>query len=60
MRGFTREVLSLVAWGASAFAAYFAIKQQPCSISMPYVDKPILRRLPWAPLPSSSRSSSCR
>ena len=24
MRGFTREVLSLVAWGAAAVAAYFA------------------------------------
>ena len=29
MRGFTREVLSLVAWGLAALAAYFAIKQQP-------------------------------
>jgi membrane protein required for colicin V production len=26
MRGFTREVLSLVAWGAAAIAAYFAIR----------------------------------
>ncbi len=26
MRGFTREVLSLIAWGAAAVAAYFAIK----------------------------------
>ncbi len=26
MRGFTREVLSLVAWGAAAVAAYFAVK----------------------------------
>src|SRR5262245_33269517 len=26
MRGFTREVLSLIAWGASAVAAYFAIR----------------------------------
>jgi membrane protein required for colicin V production len=26
MRGFTREVLSLVAWGAAAVAAYFAIR----------------------------------
>ncbi|MGE3877018.1 MAG: CvpA family protein [Parvibaculaceae bacterium] len=25
MRGFTREVLSLIAWGAAAVAAYFAI-----------------------------------
>jgi len=26
MRGFTREVLSLIAWGAAAVAAYFAIR----------------------------------
>lgn len=46
MRGFTREVLSLVAWGASAFAAYFAIKQQPLlDLAMPYVDKPILAQI---------------
>ena len=25
MRGFTREVLSLLAWGVAAVAAYFAI-----------------------------------
>ena len=46
MRGFTREVLSLVAWGASAFAAYFAIKQQSLlDLAMPYVDKPILAQI---------------
>jgi len=28
MRGFTREVLSLIAWGAAAVAAYFAIHSQ--------------------------------
>jgi membrane protein required for colicin V production len=46
MRGFTREVLSLVAWGASALAAYFAVKQ-PALIDMalPYVDKPILAQI---------------
>jgi membrane protein required for colicin V production len=27
MRGFTREVLSIIAWGLAALAAYFAIKQ---------------------------------
>jgi membrane protein required for colicin V production len=27
MRGFTREVLSVIAWGLSALAAYFAIQQ---------------------------------
>ena len=42
-RGFTREVLSLVAWGAGAIAAYFAIKQQKLlDIVMPYAGKPII------------------
>lgn len=42
-RGFTREVLSLVAWGAGAAAAYFAIKQQKLlDIVMPYAGKPII------------------
>jgi len=46
MRGFTREVLSLVAWGASAFAAYFAIKQQALlDLALPYVDKAILAQI---------------
>ena len=46
MRGFTREVLSLVAWGASAVAAYFAIKQQPLlDLALPYVDKLILAQI---------------
>jgi membrane protein required for colicin V production len=46
MRGFTREVLSLVAWGASAVAAYYAIKQQALlDIAMPYVDKAILAQI---------------
>jgi membrane protein required for colicin V production len=46
MRGFTREVLSLVAWGASAVAAYFAIKQQSLlDLVMPYVDKLILAQI---------------
>lgn len=46
MRGFTREVLSLVAWGLSAVAAYFAIKQQKLiDLAMPYVDKPILAQI---------------
>ena len=46
MRGFTREVLSLVAWGGSAVAAYFAIKQQHLiDLVMPYVDKPILAQI---------------
>lgn len=46
MRGFTREVLSLVAWGASAVAAYFAIKQPALlDLAMPYVDKAILAQI---------------
>jgi membrane protein required for colicin V production len=45
-RGFTREVLSLVAWGLAAIAAYFAIKQQQLiDLVLPYVDKPILAQI---------------
>jgi membrane protein required for colicin V production len=48
-RGFTREVLSLVAWGAAAVAAYFAIKQ-PAFItfamtSVPYLEKEVLAQI---------------
>ncbi|MCA3561771.1 MAG: CvpA family protein [Aestuariivirga sp.] len=43
MRGFTREVLSLVAWGAAAVAAYFSIKQPSLvswvQASVPYLEK---------------------
>jgi membrane protein required for colicin V production len=49
MRGFTREVLSLVAWGLAAVAAYFAIKQQKlvdlAMTSVPYLDKEILAKI---------------
>lgn len=49
MRGFTREVLSLVAWGVAAVAAYFAIKQpQLIDFAMknvPYLDKEILAKI---------------
>jgi membrane protein required for colicin V production len=39
-RGFTREVLSLVSWGAAAVAAYFAIQQpQALAFVEPYVAK---------------------
>ena len=42
-RGFTREVLSLVAWLAASAAAYFAIQQpQLLKLVEPYVDKPVL------------------
>jgi membrane protein required for colicin V production len=38
-RGFTREVLSLVAWGLAAAAAFFATKQKPLlDIAAKYVD----------------------
>lgn len=45
-RGFTREVLSLIAWGLSALAAFYAIQQQKLiDLAMPYVDKPILAQV---------------
>lgn len=45
-RGFTREVLSLVAWGAAAAAAYFATKQQPLmDLVLPHVSKPIIAQI---------------
>ena len=38
-RGFTRELLSLAAWGAAAAAAWFAIKQKPImDLVTPHVD----------------------
>jgi membrane protein required for colicin V production len=43
MRGFTREVLSLVAWGVAAVAAYFAILQPKlvdfAMKNIPYLEK---------------------
>ncbi len=46
MRGFTREVLTLVAWGGAALAAYFAIQQQPLlDLVLPYVEKPMLAKV---------------
>ncbi len=48
-RGFTREVLSLVAWGASAVAAYFAIKQpglvEFAKTNIPYLNTEILAQI---------------
>ncbi len=48
-RGFTREVLSLVAWGVAAVAAYFAIKQ-PALVdfamkNVPYLEKEVLAQI---------------
>ena len=48
-RGFTREVLSLVAWGAAAIGAYIAIKQPSlvefAKTNVPYLDKEILAQI---------------
>lgn len=39
MRGFTREVLSLISWGLAAVAAYFAYLKKPLfDFVMPYVN----------------------
>ena len=39
MRGFTREVLSLVSWGLAAVAAWFAFQNKPgFDLVMPYVN----------------------
>lgn len=49
MRGFTREVLSLVAWGAAAVAAYVAIKQpglvEWAKTTVPYLEKEVLAQI---------------
>lgn len=49
MRGFTREVLSLVAWGVAAVAAYFAIKQQKlidfAMQNLPYLEKEVVAQI---------------
>src|SRR6478672_6231086 len=49
MRGFTREVLSLVAWGAAAVAAYVAIKQPGlvafAKTHVPYLEKDMLAQV---------------
>jgi membrane protein required for colicin V production len=39
MRGFTREVLSLVAWAAAALATYIAVKQPALvALAIPYLE----------------------
>ena len=49
MRGFTREVLSLLAWAVAAVAAYFAIKQPQfidfAMKNVPYLDKEVLAQI---------------
>ncbi|MBI2719019.1 MAG: CvpA family protein [Rhizobiales bacterium] len=48
-RGFTREALSLVAWGLAALAAYFAIKQPKlldlAMTKVPFITTPILAQI---------------
>jgi membrane protein required for colicin V production len=45
-RGFTREVLSLAAWGAALVAGYFARQQQQLlDLVTPYVDKPLVAQI---------------
>jgi membrane protein required for colicin V production len=47
-RGFTREVLSLLAWGLAAVAAFFASKQQPLlDLVNPHIDpnKPYISQI---------------
>jgi membrane protein required for colicin V production len=45
-RGFTREVLSLVAWGLAALAAYFAIKQKAImDVALPHFEKPVIAQI---------------
>ncbi|MBC8036094.1 MAG: CvpA family protein [Rhizobiales bacterium] len=49
MRGFTREVLSLLAWGLAAVAAYFAVMHEPLiqwtMANVPYADQPTLAKV---------------
>jgi len=45
-RGFTREVLSLVAWGLAALTAYFAIKQKNImDLALPHFEKPVMAQI---------------
>lgn len=49
MRGFTRELLSLLAWGLAAVATYFVLKQEKLITwameNVPYLDKDILAKI---------------
>jgi membrane protein required for colicin V production len=46
MRGFTREILSLVAWGLAALAAFFASRQpEAVGFLKTYLDKEILAQI---------------
>jgi membrane protein required for colicin V production len=46
MRGFTREVLSLLAWGLGIVAGYFASQMpQLTNLLLPYLDKPVFAQV---------------
>ncbi|MGI9464775.1 MAG: CvpA family protein, partial [Aestuariivirgaceae bacterium] len=46
MRGFTREVLSLVAWGAAALAAFFAVfTPELVQLAQPYTNSDLLSKI---------------
>ncbi len=46
MRGFTREVLSLVAWGAAALAAFFAVfTPELVQLAQPYTNNELLSKI---------------
>lgn len=46
MRGFTREVLSLVAWGAAALAAFFAVfSPELVNLAQPYTNNELISKI---------------
>ncbi len=46
MRGFTREVLSLVAWGAAALAAFFAVfTPELVQLAQPYTNSELISKI---------------
>ena len=46
MRGFTREVLSLVAWGAAALAAFFAVfSPDLVNLAQPYTNNELISKI---------------
>ena len=46
MRGFTREILSLVAWGAAGLAAFFAVfTPELVALAQPYTENEILSKV---------------
>lgn len=57
MRGFTREMLSLVAWALAAVAAYFALKQEKL-VAWAMQNVPVWKRRSW-PRSRLRRRLSC-